>query len=184
MTGVQTCALPIWIDLSATSKAAEDIAAKVVEFHGRDSLEVELVVERAPFRLRVVDAEGLPIAGAKGSGLSLMIELLTGVMSGNPVIADALLDKDGRHRQNGLVIAIDVARFGSLEGFRREVERLAGAIHGLPPSDADAPVRLPGERGSALAARRQVEGVPLPPPLVKTLKDIAAKRGVAFPDPR
>ena len=126
----------------------------------------------------------LPIAGAKGSGLSLMIELLTGVMSGNPVIADALLDKDGRHRQNGLVIAIDVARFGSLEGFRREVERLAGAIHGLPPSDADAPVRLPGERGSALAARRQVEGVPLPPPLVKTLKDIAAKRGVAFPDPR
>ena len=45
----------------------------------------------------------LPQGGAKGSGLSLMIELITSLVVSNPIIAEALegTDEGGRHRQNG-----------------------------------------------------------------------------------
>src|SRR5204863_3660461 len=44
----------------------------------------------------------LPQGGAKGSGLSLMIELITSLLVSNPIIAEALegTDEGGRHRQN------------------------------------------------------------------------------------
>src|SRR4030095_11570900 len=55
----------------------------------------------------------LPLGGAKGSGLSLLIECLVSLITGNPLLAESLegtpLGK--RHRQNGAVIVIDIARF-------------------------------------------------------------------------
>ena len=45
----------------------------------------------------------LPLGGAKGSGLSLLIELLTSLVIGNPLIAEVLerTALGARHRQNG-----------------------------------------------------------------------------------
>ena len=96
----------------------------------------------------------LPLGGAKGSGLAFMFECLASLLSGNPILADALAGR-GRHTQNGLVIAIDVARFMPLADFRHEVERLVRALRGLP---ADGEVLMPGERGhrNAAAAREGV----------------------------
>jgi LDH2 family malate/lactate/ureidoglycolate dehydrogenase len=123
----------------------------------------------------------LPMAGPKGSGLSLMIELLTGVLAGNPLIARALQEKDRRHQQNGLVIAIDVSRFGSVELFRREAGRLAGALKSLPRSDPGVEPRVPGERGQRVFEERSREGILLPAPVLKALHAIAQKSGIVFP---
>ena len=91
----------------------------------------------------------LPLGGPKGSGLAVMFECLASLLSGNPILADALAGR-GRHKQNGLVIAIDVARFMPLADFRRQVERLVRALRALP---ADGEVLMPGERGHRNAAR-------------------------------
>jgi ureidoglycolate dehydrogenase (NAD+) len=123
----------------------------------------------------------LPVGGAKGSGLSLMIELLTGVLAGNPLLAEALGQKNRRHRQNGLVIAIDIARFGNVDAFRREAVRLAAAIKGLPPSDPAVPVRIPGERGVQSQAKRSRDGIPLPPAVLRQLESISSSSGVDWP---
>ena len=90
----------------------------------------------------------LPLGGPKGSGLALMFECLASLLTGNPILAEALEGR-GRHKQNGLVIAIDVARFMPLGDFRREVERLVHVLRGLP---ADGEVLMPGERGHRNAA--------------------------------
>ncbi|MFL6573650.1 MAG: Ldh family oxidoreductase, partial [Burkholderiales bacterium] len=77
----------------------------------------------------------LPLGGAKGSGLSLLIECMTSLATANPLLAEALerTALGARHRQNGAVIALDLARFVDLGEFRRQAGRLARAIKALPP---------------------------------------------------
>ena len=93
----------------------------------------------------------LPLGGPKGSGLALMFECLASLLTGNPILAEAHEGR-GRHKQNAVAIAIDVARFMPLENFRQEVARLADAIRGLPH---DGEILMPGERGHRHAQSAQ-----------------------------
>lgn len=110
----------------------------------------------------------LPLGGAKGSGLALLIECLVSLVTGNPLLAETLEGKPlgKRHRQNGAVIVLDIARFVDPGHFCREAGRLARAIHALPPLPG-MEVMLPGERGARTAQQRRFDGIPVP----KTLHD-------------
>ena len=59
-----------------------------------------------------------PLGGPKGSGLSLMIEILVSVLVNNSVIAPALSGK-GAGRMNGLAIAVQINAFGAADRFGR-----------------------------------------------------------------
>jgi LDH2 family malate/lactate/ureidoglycolate dehydrogenase len=125
----------------------------------------------------------LPMAGPKGSGLSLLIECLTSILASNPLLTAYLEgEPEGqRHRQNGLAIAIDIGRFCDVAYFRAEIERLVNAIKALPPAVEGEPVLVPGERGDAVERKRSQEGVPIPPPIWKELQALAERLGVAMP---
>lgn len=139
-----------------------------------------------------VDAEGadttdphkvaalLPMAGPKGSGLSLMIEVLCSVLAGNPNIALALAGEQPRGF-NGLVLAVDPAAFGDPEVFLANVRALANAIHALDPAPGVESVLLPGERGYVMSLERGQHGIPLAPATTKALLALAAKLGVEIP---
>ena len=120
----------------------------------------------------------LPLGGPKGSGLALLIECLCSLLAGNPILAEALegTPKSRRHYQNGLVIAIDVARFLPLDVFRKEVDRLARSIKALP-AQPGAEILVPGERGRR-NARSRAEDIPLPPAVLKELSALGASLGV------
>jgi len=109
----------------------------------------------------------LPLGGAKGSSLAFMAECLASLLTANPILAESLerTPKSKRHFQNGLVIAIDVARFMPLGEFRREVERLAANLRKLPGDE----ILMPGERGSRNAAR-QSDAVTIAPQVYEELK--------------
>jgi LDH2 family malate/lactate/ureidoglycolate dehydrogenase len=113
----------------------------------------------------------LPLGGAKGSGLALLIECLASLISGNPLLAEALegtpLGK--RHRQNAAVIVLDIARFVDPAYFRREVMRLARAIKALPPQPG-MEILLPGERGARSAQERRRDGIRLPKAVYEELQ--------------
>jgi len=122
----------------------------------------------------------LPLGGPKGSGLALMVECLCSLLAGNPILAEALegTAKGRRHYQNGLVIAIDVARFIPLESFTKEVARLIGDIKALP-AQPGAEILLPGERGRRNAQSHRHE-ISLPPAVLKELGALAASLGIAL----
>ena len=122
-----------------------------------------------------------PMSGAKGSGLSLMIECLTSLFAGNPLIEPVL--RTGRplpgRPMNGLTIAVDPAAFGDGAAFRANVDALIAAIAGLPRADGVERIFLPGERGDTILAEREAHGIPLPPKVVADLNKLAGELGVA-----
>jgi ureidoglycolate dehydrogenase (NAD+) len=118
----------------------------------------------------------MPLGGAKGAGLSLMIELLASHLAGNPIVAEALAGQPAgkRHRQNALLLAIDCSRFVEPAVLAEAARRLVEGIKGLPRADAAQEVRLPGERGDQVAAQRGVAGIPVPPVVLAELQATAA----------
>jgi LDH2 family malate/lactate/ureidoglycolate dehydrogenase len=122
----------------------------------------------------------LPLGGPKGSGLSLMIECLTSLVVGNPILAEALegTPRGRRHRQNGLALAIDLARLGDPATFRRQVDRLVAALKALPRQPDVPEILMPGERGRRVFARRSREGIPIPRAIVEELGSLADRLGV------
>ena len=121
----------------------------------------------------------LPMAGAKGAGLSLMIEVLCSLLADNPIIAPALTGADPVGF-NGLVIAIDPAAFGDRNRFLANVRTLASAIHALPAAPG-VEVLLPGERGRRTQAERRAAGISLPRGTAAKLAELAARLGVDVP---
>jgi len=115
----------------------------------------------------------LPFGGAKGSGLSLLIECMTSLVAGNPLLAEALerTALGAHHRQNGAVIALDLARFVDPAEFRRQAGRLARAIKALPPQPG-MEILLPGERGARADEERRRDGIPVPEAVLEELRNL------------
>jgi LDH2 family malate/lactate/ureidoglycolate dehydrogenase len=125
----------------------------------------------------------LPLGGPKGSGLALMIEMLTSLAVGSPLIAEFFSGKPEakRHRQNALILAIDAFRFCPEEVFRRDVARTVAALKALPADPRAGGILMPGERGYLEAERRRSVGIPLSANVANELAAAAAKLGVALP---
>jgi LDH2 family malate/lactate/ureidoglycolate dehydrogenase len=121
-------------------------------------------------------AEGLllPIAGYKGSGLSLIIGLLAGVLNGAAFGRDVREFGAGQEINTGqFVVALDVARFMPIDAFKAEVDRHAReltASQRLPGFDA---IRLPGAERRRRRQDRTANGVALGDALLKQLDEMA-----------
>lgn len=124
----------------------------------------------------------MPLGGPKGSGLSLMIECLTGVMAGTPILAATIGPTgDGRHRQNALMVVIKVAALCDPADYARDIEKLAGTIKSLNPRTGFDEILLPGERGAKAAAKNLEAGVPVSAGTWKYLAELAAAKGITLP---
>jgi ureidoglycolate dehydrogenase (NAD+) len=125
----------------------------------------------------------LPMAGIKGAGLSFMIECLTSLLLSEPRIAPDLeswaIGDDPF--LNGSVLAIDPSAFGDADKFLREAERLGVAIAGLARADGVDKIMLPGERGDAIRAEREVSGIPIPKGTWQRIAKAAVALGVQPP---
>jgi ureidoglycolate dehydrogenase (NAD+) len=125
----------------------------------------------------------LPMGGAKGAGLSFMIECLTSLLLSEPRIAPDLeswaIGDDPF--LNGSVIAIDPGAFGDRDRFLREAERLGTAIAGLARAEGVDKIMLPGERGDAIRAERESTGIPIPKGTWQRIAKAAQALGVKPP---
>jgi len=124
----------------------------------------------------------LPLGGPKGSGLSLMIEFLTGVLGGAAILTRVLgPERSKRNAQNALIVVMDVAAFRPDGGFLPDADKLARAIKDLPLREGFDEILLPGERGRRTEAERRQKGIPLPPGTWNALQAIAATHAIALP---
>ncbi len=122
----------------------------------------------------------LPLGGPKGSGLSLLLECLTGVLIHNPLLEPALAGSQKGHAQNGLAAAIDIAAFSGVADFEAQIVALAQSIKGLPPAEPGGEVLLPGEPELRESVRRR-DGIPIPRKTWLRLMETAQGLGVSPP---
>lgn len=118
-----------------------------------------------------------PMAGAKGSGLSLMIEFLTSVIAAAPIVAPfhTKAPDAKRHRQNAVLIAADIAALGELGAFKHAVDATLDALKALPRADEATEILYPGERGMKTAIARQRDGIPISAKLWAELEELKTK---------
>jgi len=126
----------------------------------------------------------LPIAGPKGSGLSMMFECLTGVMVGNPLLEPVLQGKRPakHHIQNSIVAAVNISSFTDLESYKEHIDVLIDGIKSLPKADGFKEIFVPGEPEARTAEERSKQGIPLPWGTVNKLKAIAEKLKIPLPE--
>jgi LDH2 family malate/lactate/ureidoglycolate dehydrogenase len=90
----------------------------------------------------------LPFGGHKGYGLSVLIEIVGGLLS-----ATGIGSLPGYRGGFGTVlVAIDIAAFLPPQRFREQTESFCRALTGTPPADGHREVLVPGSRRNASGA--------------------------------
>jgi ureidoglycolate dehydrogenase (NAD+) len=116
----------------------------------------------------------LPLGGAKGSGLSLMFECLTGILAGSPIVAPlGAISGAKAPIQNAMIIVFNITSFRPTNDYRRDIQRLKEMVKALPRRDGFSELLLPGERGDREAQVRRRSGIPLPVKLWAQLGNLA-----------
>ncbi len=128
----------------------------------------------------------LPFGGPKGSGISLMIDVLAGLLTGalsGPAIAPLYEQLDRPQGAGHLMLALSVEAFGPKVEFARRVDALTREIRSLPPARGHDRVYLPGEIEHERTLEYLRDGIPLPDHVIEATERLAAEVGVDAPRP-
>lgn len=126
----------------------------------------------------------LPMAGYKGAGLALMIDILAGVLSGAAYgthIVD-LYDQGHEHQDVGhFLLAIDVGHFLPVEAFRTRMEAFVTDVTTQPRMPGIQRIYVPGEIEYEAAREADEVGIRLSAAGLADLKALAKSVGVSPP---
>ena len=125
-----------------------------------------------------------PIAGPKGSGLAMVIDIFCSVLSGMPwgPHINAMYGQMDEPRKLGhFVMAIDIKRLMPLDLFKQRLGEMLQEFSAIPPADGFDRVYYPGQIEGERRQRRGVEGIPIDPGLYQELQGVGKRFGVPFP---
>ena len=127
---------------------------------------------------------GVPLGGYKGYALALLVEVLSGVLSGSGVGHGIGRLYEDEHPQDvgHFHLAIDVERLAGRERAGELLARLLGDLKAVPPAPGFDEVLAPGDPEDRARAEREQSGVPIAPALWKTLNGLS--RGPGEPEAR
>ena len=171
---------PLFIDMATSA-----VAAGKVELAAARGLPIPegWVVDAAgapatdPDALRGQGGALLPLGGSegyKGYGLSVIVEILSGVLTG----LGFGHDPRGFHNDGCFMAVFDVAAFRPLDEFKRQVAELAGYLKASKRATGFDEILYPGEIEHRNARRRLQEGVYVEDATWGKLAAIAEEHGV------
>lgn len=123
-----------------------------------------------------------PLGGHKGYGLALMMDILSGVLTGAATGKEvrAMLP-GGREGCGHFMVALNIDFVTSLEEFKENMDVWIQEIRSAKTDPQEEGIRIPGERGFKEKERRLREGIPIPKEVAEDLGALAKELGV---DPR
>ncbi len=171
---------PMFIDFATSAVAGGKISVAVAR---GESIPEGWIVDRDgnpttdPGDLAAGGAQ-LPLGGTeghKGYGLSVMIEILCGVLTG----LGFGHDPSGRHNDGCFMAAFDVGAFRPLGEFRQEVAQLARYLKETPLAAGFERIYYPGELEHERARRLGREGIEVEDATWDELRRLAAEYSIA-----
>lgn len=89
-----------------------------------------------------------PFGGPKGYGLSLIVDIFSGLLTGaafGPHVAKMYDDLEKKRKLGHYFCAIDPAMFTNSENFLQNMDQMMDELHNVPPADGVSQVLVPGE---------------------------------------
>lgn len=124
----------------------------------------------------------IPIGGPKGSGMAIVVDILSGILSGagyGPHLHD-LYEFDAPQGVGHFMGAIDIAHFIDLDTFKNTLSTMIEEIKGLRTASGFADIRMPGERSLKLIEKNLREGIELPELVYQELLDLGRPYGLTL----
>jgi LDH2 family malate/lactate/ureidoglycolate dehydrogenase len=152
------------------------------------------IVARGKIRLASLSGQTIPLGWAldetgepttdpkkamKGSGLAMMIDILSGMLSGSGYGRGlkSFHELEGKTGVGAAFICIDIRRFVGKENFGRLIEEYTGQIKVLRKQPGFDEILLPGEFESKKAMESEEHGINVPDAVVKGIDEILGKLG-------
>lgn len=127
-------------------------------------------------------AQLLPFGGYKGFGLSMVVEMFNGLLSGMPVgrdVSEMYGESISEPRRLGhYYAAIRIDAFVDPEEFKRRLQTLAEDVRTEPPLDDDRSNLIPGDPEKAAREDREEHGIPIPNHDLERFDEIAETYGI------
>ncbi|WP_199564881.1 Ldh family oxidoreductase [Spongiactinospora rosea] len=119
----------------------------------------------------------LPMAAHKGYAISLMMDVLSGVLTGSGFGTQVAgpYQPDERSRSGHLYLAMDIAAFMPPAEFTERMGELVRELKSNPPAGGTGEVVYPWEIEDRTAARNLAEGIRLPEQTLADLRKLAAE---------
>ena len=113
--------------------------------------------------------------GHKGFGLSVMAELMAGMLSGTGLSSDP----DYSNGNGTMLLAIDVGRFLPASDFMEQADALDRRLHAAPTAAGFNAIQMPGEPEWRSRAERTSEGIPVAGATLRAINDLAQELGLS-----
>ena len=174
---------PVYLDIATSAVAATKIfSAKAL---GKPIPDNWLVDEDGmptsdPSQYPLKGAQ-LPMAGHRGYGLAVMVEILTAVLTGAAVMSGVsswVLESPNPTNEGHAFIAIDIGQMMPLGEFKGRMDGMIREIKAAPLAKGAERIYLPGEIELEKRDVALVEGILLPTDVVASLRGLAEDLGL------
>ena len=156
---------PIVLDMATTGAAYGKVKEKLQR---NEEMPVGWMIdgEGKPLTDPKKSSEGylLPIGEAKGYGLALMFGILAGTLNGasfGKAVVDFNADASSFTNTGHFIIAVDIASFTEVEGFKKNIDQVWTEMKGSKLMPGFNEIRLPGERSHQIYLDRTKNGIPI-----------------------
>lgn len=128
-----------------------------------------------------IDGIILPMAEHKGYAIAVMVDLLSGVLTGSGFLSavHSPYETAARSDCGHFLMALDIAAFQPLAQFNARMEAFIAEIKSVPLAKGFDEVYYPGELEARNAVRNREAGIRLPDDTLADLQRIAAQTGLA-----
>ena len=122
---------------------------------------------------------GFPMTGHKGTGLSIVIDIIAGALSGAGCTRE-----DPPRGGNALFIAVvNIEAFANMEEFLEETDCFIEWVKSARLAEGVDVILFPGEKSHRTAQERRISGLEVDESAWAQIEGIASELGVALPDP-
>ena len=176
---------PMMLDIANTVVARGKIfLARQKGIEIPDNWAMDAEGNRTTDPVKALEGVILPMAEHKGYAIALMVDVLSGVLSGSGILTEvhSPYKTDKPSRSGHLFLALNIESFGPRAAFEARMEKMIAEVKAVPLAPGHDEILYPGELEARTEARHARDGLDLPEKSWADLRAEADRWGVAWPE--